>query len=43
MDINKQVKVAQKRLATYIDKLVAKAKAETAKDFEQARSKLNQK
>lgn len=40
MDIDKQVKAAQKRLATYINKLAEKAKAETAKDFEEARKNL---
>lgn len=41
MDIEKEVKAAQKRLATYINKLVAKAKAQTAKDFAESRQKLN--
>ena len=40
MDIDKQVKAAQKRLATYINKLAEKAKADTEKDFAEARSKL---
>ena len=41
MDIDKEVKAAQKRLATYINKLAEKAKADTAKDFAEARKKLN--
>ena len=41
MDLNKQVKAAQKRLATYIDKLAEKAKVATAKDFAEARKTLN--
>lgn len=41
MDIDKQVKAAQKRLATFINKLAEKAKADTAKDFAEARKKLN--
>jgi hypothetical protein len=40
MDIEKEAKAAQKRLAKYIDKLTEKAKADTAKDFEQARKNL---
>jgi len=40
MDISKQVKAAEKRLATFINKLAEKAKADTAKDFAEARSKL---
>ena len=40
MDINKLAKAAEKRLAAYIDKLAEKAKADTAKDFAEARSKL---
>jgi predicted nucleotide-binding protein (sugar kinase/HSP70/actin superfamily) len=40
MDIEKEAKAAQKRLAKYIDKLVEKAKADTAKDFEEARKKM---
>lgn len=41
MDIEKQSKAAQKRLATYINKLAEKAKADTANDFAEARKKLN--
>jgi hypothetical protein len=41
MDISKQAKAAEKRLAAFIDKLAEKAKAETAKDFAEARKKLN--
>lgn len=40
MNIDKEAKAAVKRLAKHIDKLVEKAKAETAKDFEEARKKL---
>lgn len=40
MNIDKEAKAAAKRLAKHIDKLVEKAKAETAKDFEEARKKL---
>jgi hypothetical protein len=38
--IEKQVEAAQKRLATFIDKITEKAKADTAKDFAEARSRL---
>lgn len=41
MDIEKEAKAAQKRVAKYIDKLAEKAKADTAKDFAEARKKLN--
>lgn len=40
MDLNKMVKDAEKRLAKHINKLAEKAKAETAKDFEEARNRL---
>lgn len=41
MDIDKEVKAAQKRLATFINKIVAKANAQTTKDFAESRKKLN--
>lgn len=41
MDIEKEAKAAQKRLATFINKIVAKAKAQTTKDFAESRIKLN--
>jgi hypothetical protein len=38
--IDKQVTAAQKRLLEYINKLAAKAEAETKQDFAEARKRL---
>ena len=38
--IEKQVKAAQKRMATFIEKLAAKAREETAESFAEARVRI---
>lgn len=40
-NLNKMVKDSHKRLDTYVNKLAEKAHAETAKDFAEARTRLN--
>ena len=39
--IEKQAEAAQKRLATFIDKLAEKASEQIKKDFAESRAKLN--
>lgn len=41
MDLDKEIKAAQKRMTAYINKLAKKAQAQIAKDFEASRKKLN--